>query len=86
MVTTEGGRVSRRRIAGAPRLPAKVAGAEERRPHVLPEWWTRWEWRVAVIVLELVAALCRDEALVLVTRALIAMGDMIADAGKPERS
>ncbi len=53
---------------------------------MLPEWWTRWEWRVAVIVLELVAALCRDEALVLVTRALIAMGDMIADAGKPERS
>ncbi|HEX4815106.1 MAG TPA: hypothetical protein VFV66_20380 [Nonomuraea sp.] len=47
-------------------------------------WWKGL--RTALSILEVVAALRQDEALVVATRALIAIGDMIVGAGEQERS
>lgn len=47
-------------------------------------WWTGL--RAVLLVVDTVAALKQHEALAQWARALIAVGDMIVDAGKHERS
>ncbi|MFD0415973.1 hypothetical protein [Streptomyces sp. NPDC127108] len=65
--------------------PAADPGTSTRwQPRKVGSWWTGL--RAVLLVMDTVAALAQHEALALGARALIAVGDMIVDAGKHERS
>ena len=65
--------------------PAAGPGTPARwHPRAVSSLWTGL--RAVLLAVDTVAALKQHEALAVMARALIAVGDMIADAGKHERS
>ncbi|MGO1053110.1 hypothetical protein [Crossiella sp. CA198] len=64
------------------RTPEPDGSARDTEPDL---WWWRG-LRTVLQLLEAVAALRNDEALVLTTRALIVLGEMTVEAGEHRRS
>lgn len=65
--------------------PSAGPGTPKRwHPQDVNSWWTGL--RAVLLVVDTVASLNHHEALAQWARALIAVGDMIVDAGKHERS